>query len=128
VAKGKEGADLRAQVTELLSDRIEGPFPASAVAENAITCVVYALEVEQTGAAQASVWAARQLYDAADSLVQASAPVHTYVDHIDQEAPVRLFVLGISETIDVLTGGHSADLIARAREDGETFLSFLTHK
>jgi len=98
----------------------------SAVAQNAVACVAYALEVRQTGEVQKAVWAARQLYEAADAVVQQGAAVQTYVEDIDQEPPVRLVVRGIYAALDAAGSASATVLLARAREDGEAFLGFMT--
>lgn len=97
----------------------------SAVAQNAVACVAYALEVRQTGDVQKAVWAARQLYEAADSVVQQGSAVQTYVEDIDQEPPVGLMVRGIYAALDAADSVSSADLLASARQDGEAFLGFV---
>lgn len=98
----------------------------SAVAQNAVACVAYALEVRQAGAVQTAVWAARQLYEAADAVVQQGAAVQTYVEDIDQEPPVRLLVRGIYAALDAAGSASAPVLLAGAREDGEAFLGFMT--
>lgn len=100
----------------------------SAVAQNTVASVAYALGVRQTGEVQKAVWAARQLYDAADSVVQQGSAVQTYVKDIDQEPPVRLMLGGIHAALDVADSASSADLLISARHDGDAFLSFLTGK
>lgn len=97
----------------------------SAVAQNAVACVAYALEVRQTGEVQKAVWAARQLYEAADAVVQQSAAVQTYVEDIDQEPPVQLMVGGIYAALDAAGGVSPPDLLASARQDSEAFLGFV---
>jgi hypothetical protein len=98
---------------------------ASAVAQNAVACVVYALEVRQTGAVETAAWAARQLYEAADAVVQQGAAVQAYVEDIDQEPPVQLMVRGIYAALEAAASASASDLLARARQDGEAFLGFV---
>lgn len=75
-------------VTALVPAGEEGELLlGSAVAQNAVACVAYALEVHQTGEVQKAVWAARQLYEAADAVVQQGAAIQTYVEDMDQEPP-----------------------------------------
>src|SRR5437660_2822044 len=50
-------------------------FPGAAVAQNAVAAVCYALEACLTDEVQPAVWAARQLYEAADAVVQQGAAV-----------------------------------------------------
>ena len=114
------------EVAALVPGDEEGELSlGSAVAQNAVACVAYALEVRQTGEVQKAVWAARQLYEAADTAVQQGAAVQTYVEDIDQEPPVQLMVRGIYAALDAAGGVSSSDLLASAREDGEAFLGFM---
>jgi len=113
-------------VTALVPGDEEGELSlASAVAQNAVACVAYALQVRQTGAVEAAVWAARQLYEAADAVVQQGAAVQAYVEDIDQEPPVQLMARGIYAALDTAASASAADLLARARQDGEAFLGFV---
>jgi uncharacterized protein YjaG (DUF416 family) len=102
-----------------------GLFRAWAIARNAVASVAYALEVRLKGDVQASVWAARQLYEAADTVVQQAAPAYTYIENIDQEEPVQLIVRGINSALDDAGNPVHASLIAKARKDGEAFLGFV---
>lgn len=97
-----------------------------AVAQNAIACVCYAMDVCLTGDVQASVWAARQLYDAADSLVQQGSATQTYIADIEREPPVRMMLRSIVEALGDVSASDVADLRAKAEEAGEKFLAFLT--
>jgi hypothetical protein len=84
-----ELGSLRKRVMDAAPDAGDpGPFPGAAVAQNAVAAVRYALEACLTGEVQPSVWAARQLYEAADAVVQQGAAVQTYVKDIDREQPV----------------------------------------
>jgi hypothetical protein len=106
-------------------DNAGGPFPGSAIARNAIVCVAYAMEARQHDELQASVWAARQLYDAADVVVQQGSPTQEYVENIDLEAPVQLMLRGIYTTLDNVVQASRANLLANAQHDGEMFLSYV---
>jgi len=98
----------------------------SAVAQNAVACVAYALEVRRTGDVQEAVWAARQLYDAADSVVQQGSAEQTYLEDIDREPPVQLLTQGIYSLLDAIHDGVPlADLIANARQEADAFLAFV---
>lgn len=130
-------ADALSQTTELalLQERViaaqprtaaGGMYLGSVVAQNALAGVAYALKVRLTGDVRAAVWAARQLYDAADAVIQQGAPVHTYITNIGQEAPVRMMVKGIAATLDAVTSPNVDDLRAKAQDDGARFLAFLT--
>lgn len=114
------------ELTELMPDDEEGELAlGSAVAQNAVACVVYAVQVRQTGAAEPAVWAGRQLYEAADAVVQQGAGVQSYVKNIEQEPPVQLMVQGIYAALDSAIDVPPPDLLAKARADGEVFLSFV---
>jgi hypothetical protein len=113
-------------VAELVPGDEEGELTlGSAVAQNAVACVAYALQVRQTGTAEPALWAARQLYEAGDAVVQQGAAVHTYAEDIDHEPPVQLMVRGIHAALDSATSPSPAGLLAAARADGETFLGFV---
>lgn len=101
-------------------------FPGAAVAQNAVAGVCYAMEVCLTGDVQASVWAARQLYEAADAVVQEGAAAQTYVVDIDREQPVRMMLEGIAAALGDASSPDAADLRVNAEEDGERFLAILT--
>jgi uncharacterized protein YjaG (DUF416 family) len=101
-------------------------FPGAAVAQNAVAGVCYAMEVCRTGDVQASVWAARQLYEAADAVVQQGAAAQTYVTDIKREQPVRMMLEGIAEALGDASSPGAADLRVQAEEDGERFLAVLT--
>jgi hypothetical protein len=120
------GAGQR-ELAELMPDDEEGELALGyAVAQNAVACVAYAVAVRQTGAAEPAVWAARQLYEAADAVVQQGAGVQSYVDNIDQEPPVQLMARGIHVALDSAIDASPAGLLAEARADGEAFLGFVS--
>jgi hypothetical protein len=100
--------------------------PGAAVAQNAVAGVCYAMEVRLTGDLQAAVWAARQLYEAADGVVQQGAAAQTYVMDIDWEQPVRIILDGIAAGLSDASSPDAADLRINAEEDGEKFLAILT--
>lgn len=108
----------------LLSHDDEEAFPGSAVAQNAVACVAYALRAWETAEPQEAVWSARQLYEAADVVVQQSAPAQTYVDDIDLEPPVQLMLQGMHAALQ--DAPTVDELLARAKADGQEFLKFLT--
>jgi hypothetical protein len=101
-------------------------FPGAAVAQNAVAGVCYAVEVRLTSDVRAAVWAAQQLYDAADAVVQQGAAAQTYVVDIDQEQPVRVMLEGIAVALSDASSPDAADLRIDAEEDGEKFLAILT--
>lgn len=122
---GGQAAGERDVTALMPSDEDGEPSLGSAVAQNAVACVAYALQVRQTGAVDTAVWAARQLYEAADAVVQQGAAVQTYVEDIDKEPPVQLVVRGIYRALDAAAGSSPADLRAEADGDGEAFLRFV---
>jgi hypothetical protein len=115
----------REQVEALIpSDDDEDAFPGSAVAQNAVACVAYALRTWETADPQEAVWSARQLYEAADVVVQQGAPIQTYVDEVDFEPPVQLMLQGVRSALE--DDLNVDDLLAAAEADGREFLRFLT--
>jgi capsular polysaccharide biosynthesis protein len=101
-------------------------FPGAAVAQNSVAGVCYAMEVRLIGDVQAAVWAARQLYEAADAVVQQGAAAQTYVVDIDREQPVRMMLEGIAAALSGASSPDAADLRINAGEDGEKFFAILT--
>jgi hypothetical protein len=101
-------------------------FPGAAVAQNAVAAARYAMDVSLTGDVQASVWVARQLYEAADTVVQQSAATQTYITNIECEQLVRMTLEGIAAAFDDARRLSVAELRARAGKDGEEFLAILT--
>lgn len=101
-------------------------FPGVAIAENTVAGVCYALKVCLTGDVQASVWVARQLYEAADAVVQQGAAEQTYITDINREIPVRTMVEGIATALSDAISLSVADLRAKAHEDGEKFLAIVS--
>jgi hypothetical protein len=83
------------------------------------------MEVRLTGDVQASVWAARQLYEAADAMVQQGAATHSYISNIDRELPVRVMVEGIAAALHHASSLDTAGVRVKAEEDGEKFLAML---
>lgn len=123
---GAAGVAGTGEVTALVPGDEEGELSlGSAVAQNAVASVAYALEVRQAGAVQMAVWAARQLYEAADTVVQQGAAVQTYAEDIDRAPPVQLMVRGIYSALDAAGSVSPAELLAGAREDGEVFLGYV---
>ena len=115
------------ELAELMPDDEEGELAlGSAVAQNAVACVAYAVQVRRTGAADPAVWAGRQLYEAADAVVQQGAAVQSYIVNIDQEPPVQLMVRGIHLVLDSVITMSPASLLAEAQADGEAFLGFVS--
>ncbi len=126
LAPEPEAGLWREQIGELVPrDDDEAMFPGSAVAQNAVASVAYFMETRRTGDARASVWAARQLYEAADVIVQQGAATQSYVGDISKEAPVQLVLAGISSALDDLADPDPRCLLEAAQRDGDAFLAFL---
>lgn len=119
-------AHLRESVEALVPDADDDLAPpGGAVAQNAVACVAYALQAWESDEPGPSVWSARQLYEAADSVVQQRAPDHAYVDDIEREPAVRLLLQGIEATLSRLPTVDAARLRAEAAADGRRFLAYV---
>lgn len=70
-----------------------------AVSQNAIAAVAYAMRALRTGRSQEAAWAARQLYDAADTVLQFGAPANEYVAPVEREAPIAIVLRSIKATL-----------------------------
>jgi hypothetical protein len=121
--------DPSAKATETIAlmprDEEEGKFLVSAVAQNAVACVAYAIRARQRDEEQASVWAARQLYNSADTVVQQGSAIQRYIENIDLEAPVQLMLRGIYTALNEVAIASREDLFADAQEDGKAFLGYI---
>lgn len=71
----------------------------SPLAQNAAACVSYALRAWLSEDPQEAVWAARQLVEAADYIVQLGGPTHTYTDEAEGRSPVVLVQHGIESAL-----------------------------
>jgi uncharacterized protein YjaG (DUF416 family) len=126
LAPEPESGLWREQIGQVVpGDDDEALLPGSAVAQNAVASVAYVLEAWCTGDGRASVWAARQLYEAADVIVQQGAAAQSYVEDISNEAPVQLVLAGISSALDDLADPDPRRLLEAAQRDGDAFLAFL---
>jgi hypothetical protein len=96
-------------------------YPAVAVAQNAVAAVAYALEAAELAQVQSAVWAARQLYEAADAVVQQASEAHTYIEDIEAHPAARLAVDGIVATLDSLESESVSSILDAARVDGRAF-------
>jgi len=125
---------LPIEEVEALRERLEatvscddvGPVPCSALTENAVAAIAYALRIWSVDDPQQAVWAARQLYEAADSIVQQGSAVQTYVEDIDKEGPVQQVLGELDSLFDDLLHPDPPLLRSRARVYGRTFLGLLT--
>lgn len=91
--------------------------------QNAIAAVAYALRTVGSHDAQDVIWAARQLYEAADYIVQREAPNQTYIEDSELEAPIQLVLRGLGSALEDLEGGSRTQLQTRARTDGDALLA-----
>ena len=107
------------------SDDDEDWTEASPIAQNA-AAVAYSLRVQLSGDPQDGVWATRQLYEAADFLVQLAEAHHTYVQPADEE-PIAVAVAGIEATLDGL-GTLSVQEFKTAAEAGGEQMRGLLHE
>lgn len=113
------------RVEELLPPEDEAEGLSTAVAQNAVASVAYVIRVLRTGDPQSSVWAARQLYEAADAIVQEGAPTQEYVNDIEQERPAAVAVEGIYSALEDVTRLSAESLRLRAQEDGDAIVDLL---
>jgi hypothetical protein len=101
----------RVEIEALVPSEDDDQFsPGAAVAQNAIACVAYVLRTWETEDPQDAVWAARQLYEAADFIVQQGAAAQTYIEDIEGEAPVQLVLRGIDSALNDLNSSDMARL------------------
>ena len=66
---------------------------------------------------------ARQLYEAADYLVQREAPNQTYIEDLEQEAPIQLVLRGLASALGNLDSASLDQLRTVARADGDALLT-----
>ena len=87
----------------------------SAFAQNAAAAVAYALRTLLSGDSQNGVWAARQLYEAADFVVRASTPGPNYAE--GGEA-VAVALAAIASALEAAGSADPDELRAAAVADG----------
>lgn len=78
------------------SDEDEDWSPLRPLAQNAAAAAAYALRVWPAGRTQEAVWAARQLYEAADYIVQLEGAALSYSEVGDYDVPFLMAVDGIA--------------------------------
>jgi hypothetical protein len=99
-------------------DQDEDWTTLSALRQNAAAAVTYALWASLHHDPQDAVWAAREVYEAADYLVQLTAPEHSYYDSAGS-VPVSLALEAIRDALRSVVGPTSyADLRVAARAAG----------
>lgn len=113
----------RAEVEALVPDEDEEDGSADvALAQSAVACVAYVLRARLSHDVQDAVWAARQLHEAADYIVQRRAPNQTYIEDLAHEVPVQLVLRGLASALGDLRSGSKVQLKQRAQADGEALL------
>lgn len=104
-------ASFQAAAVDARRDEVESLVPSdededwtllSPIAQNAAASVAYSLRAAISRDPQDAVWAARQLYEVADFLVQLTASEHAYVQPTDEDAPVAIALAGIKSALDNL--------------------------
>lgn len=94
----------------------------SPLAQNAAAAVAYALGAWISGDVQEGVWAARQVHEAADVLVQTASPRQEYAALAETDSAAVLLIEGIGSSLAACCSGESDGLRARAVADGERLL------
>jgi uncharacterized protein YjaG (DUF416 family) len=89
----------------------------SPLAQNAAASVAYALRSSLVDDPQEAVWAARQLHEAADYLVQLTGPEQTYEDH-PSSTPMSIAVGGIETALACAVSAPVSDLRTKSEADG----------
>lgn len=97
----------------------------SPLAQNAAAAVAYALRAWISGDAQDGVWAARQVYEAADFLVQAGSPLQEYAAMAESDSTAVLLLGAIGSSLEDCRSGDLDGLRANAVMDGERLLGML---
>lgn len=123
-ASAERAAQAQLDVEELVPDEDDEDAPVDvALVQNAIAAVAYALRSVGSHDAQDIVWAARQLYEAADYIVQREAPNQTYIEHLEREAPIQLVLRGLGSALEDLESATLTRLRSRAQADGDALLA-----
>jgi hypothetical protein len=91
----------------------------SPLAQNAAAAVAYALRTWSSGESQNGAWAARQLYEAADYLLQLGKPGNDYVEGGE---PVSLALRAIGDALTDVEASGADELRAAALSDGQELL------
>jgi uncharacterized protein YjaG (DUF416 family) len=125
-ASAEQAAQAQLEIEELVPDEDDEDAPVDvALVQNALAAVVYALRATGSHDAQDVIWAARQLYEAADYIVQREAPNQTYIEDLEQEAPIQLVLRGLTSSLQALESGSLAELRTRAQADGDALLAWV---
>ncbi len=123
-APARQVEQAMVEVEQLVPDEDDEHARADvALVQNAIAAVAYALRSKGSNDAQDAVWAARQLYEAADYIVQREAPNQTYLEDLEEEAPIQLVLRGLASALGDLDSASLDQLKAAARADGDALLA-----
>lgn len=111
-------------VEELVPDEDDEDAPVDVgLVQNAVAAVAYALRTMGSHDAQDVVWAARQLYEAADYIVQREAPNQSYIENLEEEPSVHLVLRGLGSALADLERDTSPSMLrTRAKADGDALL------
>jgi uncharacterized protein YjaG (DUF416 family) len=114
------------QVAESLvpDDQDEDWTMLSPLLQNAAASVAYALRACLASDPRDAVWAARQVHEAADYLVQLTGSDHSYVDDPASE-PMLIAIRAIESALDMDGSESVVDLQSATTTDGEAFLRLL---
>lgn len=89
----------------------------SPLAQNAAASVAYALRSSLVDDPQEAVWAARQLHEAADYLVQLIAPEQTYEDDVSS-SPMSIALGGIETALASSASAPVGELRSKSAAEG----------
>lgn len=93
--------NLRALAESLVpSDDDDDWSTLSPLAQNAAASAAYAVRTWLLEDPQEAVWAARQLFEAGDYLVQLAAPAQSYISSTDSDEPLSLAIGGIAIALE----------------------------
>lgn len=122
-ASAEQLGHAQLEVEKLVPDEDDEDAPVDvALVQNAIAAVAYALRAVGSHDAQDVVWAARQLYEAADYIVQREAPNQIYMEDLEKEAPIHLVLRGLGSSLEDLESVSLTQLRTRAQADGNALL------
>jgi len=122
-ATSEQVEQAQMEVEKLVPDEDDEHAPVEvALVQNALAAVAYALRSACSQDAKDAVWAARQLLEAADYIVQREAPSQSYIENVEQEAAIQLALRGIRTVLQDLENSSSTQLRARAEADGDALL------
>jgi uncharacterized protein YjaG (DUF416 family) len=120
LAPGNEVDSRRGSIEGLVPDDNDADWSVwSPLAQNAAAAVAYSLRTWLSGDSQNGAWAARQLYEAADYLLQLGKRGHAYVE---EGEPVSLALRAIADTLIDVAKADVDGLRAAAVADGEALL------